>query len=409
MPNTLRALTMVLAAIAVGCSSPPAAPPPPAAPIPWELSIIPGSLGTGATSMGPQLTPSPAGVVLSWMEQQDATFTLRFAEWSGQWTPARTVTSGTDWFVSGVDPPTVLRLRDRSLAAAWYKAVDLATEAYDTLMATSRDDGKTWSRVFSPHHDGTKSQHGFASLFEWPAAQGGGLGMVWLDGRAGADMSLHTARFDGAWKQIDESALNPRVCECCPTSVAAAAGGPVVAFRDRSPQEVRDIHVLRRNGAAWAPPVAVFANHWQVDSCPVNGPAIAASGDRVAVAWFEAPDDDGHAYVAFSSDGGGTFGKPVRVDDSASLGHVGVTLLDDGAAAVTWLEFDNGSRFRVRRVEPSGTRSIARHVAGGDGRYVSGIPRIARAGNQLLFAWAETQGEEPGGAQKVLTATAAIP
>ena len=288
---------------------------------------------------------------MSWMEQNDATFTLRFAELSpaGQWTAPKPITSGKDWFVSGVDPPAVIRLRDGSLAAAWYKAVDLATEAYDTLMATSKDDGKTWSKPFSPHHDGTKAQHGFASLFEWPAAQGGGLGMVWLDGRAGADMGLHSARFDGAWKQTAEASINQRVCECCPTSVALASGGPVVAFRDRSPQEVRDIHVVRRDGESWAEPVPVFASHWQVDSCPVNGPAIAASGNNVAVAWFEAPNDEGRAYVAFSSDGGKTFGKPVRVDDAASLGHVGVVLLDDGAAAVTWLEFDNGSRFRVRK------------------------------------------------------------
>ena len=38
--------------------------------------------------MGPQLTASPNGAVMSWMEQNDATFTLRFAELSaaGQWT-----------------------------------------------------------------------------------------------------------------------------------------------------------------------------------------------------------------------------------------------------------------------------------------------------------------------------------
>ena len=43
--------------------------------------------------MGPQLTASPNGAVMSWMEQNDATFTLRFAELSaaGQWTRAATV------------------------------------------------------------------------------------------------------------------------------------------------------------------------------------------------------------------------------------------------------------------------------------------------------------------------------
>ena len=407
------ALWLLLALVAAGCSSSEksAEAPTPPKPVPWELTLTPGTLETGAASMGPQLTASPNGVVMSWMEQQDDTFTLRFAEVSAAsaWTAPQSIVSGKDWFVSGVDPPAVVRLRDGSLAAHWYKAVDLATESYDTLMATSKDNGRTWSKVFSPHHDRTKSQHGFVSMFEWPAAQGGGLGMVWLDGRAGADMGLHSARFDGSWKQTAEASINQRVCECCPTGVAVASGGPVIAFRDRSPEEVRDIHVVRRDGDTWTAPVPVFAKHWQVDSCPVNGPAIAAAGDNVAVAWFEAPDDDGHAYVAFSSDAGKTFGQPVRVDDEASLGHVGVVMLEGGAAAVTWVEFDNGSRFRVRQVQPSGARSAAVQIAGGEGRYVSGIPRVARAGNRLLFAWTESRGEEPGAAEKVVTATAALP
>ena len=60
----------------------------------------------------------------------------------------------------------------------------------------------TWSAPFSPHHDGTKTEHGFASLFD----TGGGLGLVWLDGRAmkpgtgpddegTGDMGLRAAHF----------------------------------------------------------------------------------------------------------------------------------------------------------------------------------------------------------------------
>lgn len=386
----------------------------------WALTVAPGSLDTGPASMGPYLMPSPRGVVLSWLEMRDATATLRFAERSpdGRWTTPQTVSAGTDWFVSEVDVPSVLRLADGSLVAQWLKAVDLATEAYDVRLATSRDNGRTWSGPVAPHHDGTSTQHGFVSMFEWPSAQGGGLGLVWLDGRAmspaptgpGSDeMGLHMARFDPSGKQTEEAPLNTRVCECCPTSVALSASGPVVAFRDRSPDEVRDIQVLRFDAPGWAAPVRVHADGWTLDSCPVNGPAVAASGDRVAVAWWSAPGDDGHAFVAFSADRGKTFGQAVRVDDMASLGHVGVVLLDDGSAVVTWIEFgDDGARLRARRVEPSGTKSAAQQLAGGNGRYVSGIPRVARVGDTLVFAWTESRGEEPGAAQRVVTATAPL-
>ena len=77
----------------------------------------------------------------------------------------------------------------------------------------SRDEGKTWSQPLTPHHDGTKTQHGFASLFEMP---NGALGLIWLDGRVQQSMSVYFASFDAAWKQTAEASVNARVCECGP-------------------------------------------------------------------------------------------------------------------------------------------------------------------------------------------------
>ena len=114
--------------------------------------------------------------------------------------------------------------------------------------------GKTWTASVTPHHDGTKTEHGFASLFQMPGA-GAGLGVVWLDGRnmkgghgapagdhgGGGDMSLRFASFARDGKQTADTELDLRVCECCPTAVAVTADGPIVAYRNRSPTEVRDI------------------------------------------------------------------------------------------------------------------------------------------------------------------------
>ena len=55
------------------------------------------------------------------------------------------------------------------------------TYAYDVRLAYSKDEGRSWSPSFTPHTDGTRTEHGFASLFEMPGA---GLRLVWLDGRA---------------------------------------------------------------------------------------------------------------------------------------------------------------------------------------------------------------------------------
>ena len=132
------------------------------------------SLPAPAGASQPQLTSSSRGTILSWVEQNGATATLRFAQRTGtEWSAARTVASGSDWFLSDADVPTVQRLADGTLVAAWYRSTNVQQEAYDAWLAYSKDDGKAWSRPFKPYKDRTKTQHGFVSMFDQP---GGGLG-----------------------------------------------------------------------------------------------------------------------------------------------------------------------------------------------------------------------------------------
>jgi hypothetical protein len=351
------------------------------------------------TSNQPQLTASERGVVLSWLEQKGASATLKFSELTGDaWTPGKTIASSEKWFISDADVPTVMRMSDGTLVAATYPLIDYQLEAYDLRLAYSKDEGRTWSRPIAPYRDRSKSQHGFASLFETTDKS---LGVVWLDGREmakdpeGGAMNVHFASFDSSWKQTAESSINARVCECCQTSVATTADGPVVAFRDRTADDIRDIHVTRIEQGKWTDAVSVHDDKWKIDACPVNGPAVTARGKDVAVAWFTALDDNGKAYTAFSKDSGRTWGAPVRLDDGSALGHVDIEMLDDGSAVATWVEFANErSQFRARKVQASGERSKAIVLAGeGDAR-VSGYPRLTRRGTVLVFAWTESSGPE---------------
>jgi len=376
----------------------------------WTVKIEPLDLPAGAHSMAPQLTSSSRGVLVSWLEQADPEFVLKFAERTGAaWSPATKVASSKDWFVSAADVPTVMRMTDGTLVANWYPAVDFRLEAYDIRLAYSKDEGKTWSRPLVPHHDKTRTQHGFVSMFDMPS---GGLGLVWLDGRnqgkqpEDAEMALYFASYDTSWKQTAEASANTRVCECCTTSAVVTPDGVVAAFRDRSPKEIRDIHVTRLENGKWTDAQIIHADNWEIDACPVNGPALSARERTVAASWFTGKDDKGQAFAAFSNDAGRTWGTPIRLDDQASLGHVDVEMLDDGSAVATWVEFaDDRSQFRMRRIEPSGMRSPSITI-NGEGR-VSGYPRVARNGNELVFAW--TEGSEGEGTQKVRAAVARLP
>ena len=350
----------------------------------------------------PQLTVSDRGVLLSWIERSGTRATLKFAERTGAgWSEPQTVMSGDDLLVNWADVPSVLRLADGTLAAHWLQTRGAPTAGYDVRLSYSTDNGKTWSASFMPHHDGTTAEHGFASLFQMP---GGGLGLIWLDGRAKkgehgqavGDMSVRFASFNRDWKQTAEMPVDLRVCECCPTTAAVTEEGPIAAFRDRSPDEVRDIAVTRLENGKWSEPVAVHTDNWRINGCPVNGPALSARGRALAIAWFTAKNDQPQAYVAFSNDAGRTFGEAIRLDDQATLGRVDIELLPDGSAAVLDIErADTGAQLRVRRVEGSGAKSEAMLVARIDSSGpTSGHPRLAFHDNELVFAWIERENEK---------------
>jgi len=368
----------------------------------WSVALEPLRSPAGPNSGQPQLSYSERGVLLSWIERDGQKATLRFAERTGEgWSTPRDVASGSDWFVNWADVPSVLRLASGELVAHWLQKSAPNTYAYDVRLSYSKDDGKTWSASFTPHSDGTKTEHGFASLLQMPGA---GLALAWLDGRAmksggshdahgaGAGaMSVRFATFGRDWKQTSEMPVDLRVCECCPTTAAITSEGPIVAYRNRSDDEVRDIFISRLENGKWTEPRAVHADAWKIAACPVNGPMLSARGRDVAIAWFTAQGEQPRAFVAFSRDAGRTFGSPIRLDDAGSLGRVDVELLADGSAAASWIEFaDQRAQFRVRRVTPSGERSSPVTVSGLAGSRASGYPRIAAHGNELLFAWTET-------------------
>lgn len=365
----------------------------------------------GARSEAPQLTVSSRGVLLSWIEREGTQASLKFAErTSSGWSAVKTVASGDNWFVNWADVPSVVRLADGSLVGHWLQKSGSSTYAYDVRLARSTNDGRTWSPSVTPHHDGTQTEHGFASLFQVPGA---GLGLVWLDGRQtapagaaaqpehdghdGGAMTVRYAAFDGKWKQSADMPIDTRVCECCPTTAAVTTDGVIAAFRNRTEDEIRDIYVSRLENGKWTEPKAVHNDNWKISGCPVNGPMLSARGRDVVIAWFTGKDDPGRVFVAFSKDAGRTFGAPIRVDDAGTVGRVDVELLPDGSAMATWIELVAGkTEFRARRVQSSGTKDAAMTIAALANNRTSGYPRLARHSDEFVFAWTEVVAGAPG-------------
>ena len=298
----------------------------------------------------PHLAAAPAGapVVMSWLEPgRCGRYSLRYAAWQEdrRWGPPAEVAAGENWFINWADFPSVVPLDERALAAHWLQQQPGGVYSYDVMTRLSTDGGRTWSAPAAPHDDGTATEHGFVSIANWQ----GRPYAVWLDGRNTASeghghdghasgdgaMSLRGAVL-AAGRARAGGEIDGRVCDCCQTDLAQTQDALLVVYRDRSADEVRDIQLARLEQGRWSTPVSVHADGWKIAACPVNGPAIAARGDTVVVAWFTAPDRP-RVRLAFSADGGRSFAPPLEVASGAVIGRVDVVLLADGRALVSWL------------------------------------------------------------------------
>lgn len=351
----------------------------------------PAAAGSGE----PNLTTGPDGrVYMTWLEPAgDSLHALRLAVRDGAgWSAPRTIVRRADLVVNWADFPSLVVLPDGRLAAHWLQRSDTVKYAYDVRIAQSGDGGITWSEPVTPHLDASPTEHGFASLWDDEA----GLSAIWLDGRkygakdGGAKemMLIHTT-ITPAGSRGREVTVDDRICDCCQTSAARTARGPVVVYRDRTADEIRDISIVRQVDGQWTAPATVHADGWKIAACPVNGPAVAARGERVAVAWFTAPGDTARVNVAFSGNSGATFGAPVRVDGGTPAGRVDIALLPDGDALVSWIERTGGdtAAVRARRVTPAGEAGEPVTIAASSAARASGFPRIAATEDEVIFAW----------------------
>jgi hypothetical protein len=364
---------------------------------------VPAGLGV----VYPFVAAARGEFIMSWTEPAEPGHALRFTTLSATdavgstldgstpgWSEVRTVATGDDWFVNWADFPSVVPAPDGQLGAHWLQRSGPGTYAYDVVIAQSDDGGISWSAPVRPHRDGTQTEHGFVSLFPHEGA----LAAVWLDGRRFAGNTDEepsremTVRFTTLRDGVpdSETLLDARACDCCQTTAVVTTDGPLVAYRDRTEDEIRDIVVTRLVDGAWTEPRTVHDDGWHITGCPVNGPQADATGRTVAIAWFTQADERPRVLAAFSTDAGARFSAPIGIDDGDPLGRVDLLLLDDGRALVVWLErAGEEADLRGRLVSADGTVGPSRLLARTSAQRASGFPRMARSGSAVLLAWTD--------------------
>ncbi len=351
-------------------------------------------------SFAPFLTSAGDDLLLTWIEPLEAEgakgHRVRFARWTaGGWSEPSTIVEGPELFANWADVPGVVRGEDGALYAHWLAASGADKYAYTIFLGRSADGGATWEALGPLPDDASPTEHGFVS---W-VPEAGGARAFWLDGRQWVEdgpMSLRTALVGAGGVSVAER-IDARVCDCCATDAAIVSGQPVVVYRDRSEEEIRDIYRLVPEGAGWSAPAPVATDGWRIEGCPVNGPRIAAAGGREGVAWFTAAGDE--AVVRFSFAGR----APVRIDGGSPLGRVDLALAEGGAwiiwlealgpSSPAWAGLDRAgldrAEIRMRRADENGELGPWRTLAKTSSARASGFPRLERLGDRLILAWVD--------------------
>ena len=345
----------------------------------------------------PRLFSNNNKLFLSWVEKKDTVATLNYSVFeNATWKPSEEIISGTDWFVNWADFPAIAATDNGNILTNILQKSAKGTYTYDVKLNLYNTVEKTWKKNFILHNDGTQSEHGFVSIRPYV---GNSFVVVWLDGRetvgkehGGGQMTLRAAIVfeDGT---IDyDTLIDERVCDCCQTSVTIGPNDEiVVAYRDRSEDEIRDISVVKWEAeTGWSKPKTIGYDNWKIEGCPVNGPSIIANGNNIALAWFTGNEDEGKVKVAFSTDTGTIFGAPIRIDAGNATGRVDIEMISETEAIVLWMEpRGNEELIRFVKVDLYGSLGERITISKTSAERASGFPQMEVSGTMVYFSWTE--------------------
>lgn len=357
----------------------------------------------------PRLFSDGENLLMSWIQNKDSIVSLKYSKFNGiNWTAPTEIISGSDWFVNWADFPAIAYNNGSILTNILKKSAE-ETYTYDIHLQLYSKQKNTWKNNILLNQDGIKSEHGFVSMLPY---NNDSFFVTWLDGRTlvgvpkeNEQMTLRAAFIDAEGEITNDILLDDKTCECCNTAATMTANGPIVAYRDRSDTEIRDISIVRFVNGNWTAPKNVYQDYWEIPGCPVNGPAIDSFNDAVVLAWFTAENDNPRIQVSFSENQGETFGLQYRVDNGNAIGRVDVVMLDQNNAVVSWMEPDGiDTLIQILKVSSNGEKNIPITITKTRSERSSGFPQLELVGDRLYVAWTSLEDKKP--AIKIVTVLA---
>lgn len=339
-------------------------------------------------------------IYLSWIETdslKNSKLLMSKLNADNAWSETTTIAQGDNWFVNWADFPSITSFGAQSLVTHYLEKSASGTYTYDVKLSISNNKGHSWQKAYTPHTDNTNSEHGFVSKVDMG---NNSFLAVWLDGRQMAyaekdstitsEMTLRGAIFNDQGGMMEEYLLDDRVCECCQTDTAMTEEGPIVIYRNRSEDEIRDIYYTRQVNGEWTSPQAIYNDNWNINGCPVNGPAMTTQNNNVAIAWFSMSNGLPSVKVVFSNNNGETFSQPITIGDTYPMGRVDIEMLGDGSVLVSWLDtVDDKTLIQLQHVTSTGELSDVITLTESSESRSSGFPRMVIKDSNAIVSWTE--------------------
>lgn len=201
--------------------------------------------------------------------------------------------------------------RNGAFAVAWTGRREGGGHATDVWVTASGNGGATLGAAVRVNDDaeGRPAYHGFPAL---GFAPDGALLVAWMDERhappgggepSSASLYLAVSRDQGATFGPNRP-LTDRLCPCCRVAIATAEPGRVaIAYRSAG-GDIRDPALLLStdNGGTFPFDTVIASDGWSTTECPVDGPALVATGGGGRLAWYTAARGPAVHYASFRGD-----------------------------------------------------------------------------------------------------------
>ena len=126
---------------------------------------------------------------------------------------------------------------------------------------------------------------------------------------------------------------------------------------------------------------------------PVNGPALAAKENDVALLWFSGAEA-ALRYFYPLTDGGKRFNRKLKVNEQNPLGRVAMVMYPDRSLLLAWLreEASGSAQIVARYVSPNNELGPVRELVNVSAERVSGFPKLLLSDAKALLAWTDVSG-----------------